>query len=209
MLIGSFSPLVKIFQPQWQQKLIDNPELIMDESEKGWDMYIPKPSGAYGIRWSTPKEESSIILIEWLTGGFDGNQSAETDEYGIVQVPIDAADTGEIFAKLQNLIDADDPKAIKAALQGQKANLKGAMTRAREMSDARVWRAISRVYTHIKSQYKRNKESNLGLYDPSPTEYLCVELMNRKLATENQREGKMAARMADMMKDHDATAPKN
>lgn len=204
MLVGSFSPLVKVFQSQWHNEAMDNIDILFDDTVKGWNIHIPKPSGAYEIKFATPREEHNKAILHWLTGGITGLQSPSTDEYGVVQIQISAEETGELFARLNDILNVDDDtKEFKKLIKSQREGIKTAMQLAKEASEKRVWAAINRVYTNIKNQYKTNKESNFGLYDPSPTEYLCAELVSRSLSDQNKRESQMAKRMSAIMSEHE------
>lgn len=190
MLIGSFSPLVKIFQPSWHARLQENPDLIFDESETGWQMRVYRPCGDYPIKWRIPREESNPVLLDWLTGGEDGRLCIETDYTGIVRVNLGARDTGELFAQLEL---EEDPKV------DLRAQLRASMDQAKAASHDRVMRAVEQVYQMLRKQWQSNKESNFGVYQPSITEYMCLHVKQKVMDRKTQIEREHAAKVEQMM----------
>jgi hypothetical protein len=198
MLIGSFSPLVKIFQcpfnAEMQQRLLENPDLVFSETDPaaGWEMRVYKPSGDYPLKWSFPKEESNRVILDWITGGPDGLFSVETDYTGCVQIPVPIADTGDIFAHLE-LFDgkpnADFRKKFKEARE-----------KAKELSHFRVMRAIDATYNNLRLQWKSNVENNYAKHAPSATEYLVLHVKTKLADRKSQIERENAKRAEEMMR---------
>lgn len=209
MLIGSFSPLVKIFQPAYQQELYNDPSLLWaKEQGKGWSMRVYKPSGDYPIKFGVPKDEHNPTLIDWLTGGDDGLQCPETDYTGIIQIPIESHDTGELLAQIEGMLhDGGDPKEAKRLIDQKRKEFRSSIEKAHDLSEARVMRAVQAVYRSIKMQWKANKEGGFGRHDPSITEYLCVQVMLKKHEKKMKQESRVAQQMAAAMDKLDLDAP--
>ena len=203
-MVGSFSPLVKIFQcpfdPELQMRLMENPELVFSETdpEPGYRMRVYRPSGDYQLRWRIPKEEANPLLLGWITGGKDGNMSVETDYTGCVQIPMSAQDTGELFAQLD--IMGDEPPSVDV-----RKHWRDARDKAKEMSDFRVMRAIEATYVNLTNQWKTSAENKFEKHHPSVTEYLVLfvksKLTDRKSKLQREHAKRAEAMMAEIEKN--------
>jgi len=193
MLIGSFSPLVKIFQPQFHEALMENPDLVFSDEGQfapGWQMRVYKPSGDYMLRWRYPKVEQSRVLLHWITGGPDGNMEVETDYTGCVQVPMAIQDTGDLFAMLESGKDGKNmQKSYHAAMEA-----------AKEASERRIMRAIESTYYNIRTQWKTNVENNYQKHLPSVTEYLVLHVKSKQMDRKSKIEREHLKKVEDMMK---------
>lgn len=202
MLIGSFTPLAKVFVPRFQKKLVANPDLIFDDGSlcsdwaDGYDIKVYKPSGDYLLKWRYPKEEQNAALIEWLTGGPEGNWSPETDIYGIVQIPMGIQEQGELYALIEEEISGK-----KIDRKSFRNRMKTAIMEAHARSEARVMKAIETTFSNLKKQYAANRENNFGLYEPSQSEFLCVHVVRK--AQEKQETGdlEIASKMESIMEE--------
>jgi hypothetical protein len=202
MLIGSFSPLVKIFQCTFNaemcEQLKENPDLCFEEQspKPGWEMRIYKPSGDYPLKWGFPKEESNRVILDWLTGGPDGLFSVETDYTGCVQIPVPIADTGDIFAHL-DLFDGKPNVEMRKKFMAAK-------DKAKELSHLRVMRAIDATYNNLRAQWKTNVENQYAKHQPSVTEYLVLHVKAKLADRKNKIELEQAKKAEQLMKEIEA-----
>jgi hypothetical protein len=192
MLIGSFSPLVKIFQPQFHEVLMENPDLVYSEEDQfapGWQLRIYKPSGDYPLRWRYPKVEQNRVLLEWITGGDDGNMQVETDYTGCVKVPMAVQDTGDLFAMLES---GKDGRNMQKTYQQ-------AIKDAKEASEKRVMRAIESTYFNLRQQWKENMENKYEKHLPSVTEYLVLHVKSKQMDRKSKIEREHLKKVEKMM----------
>jgi hypothetical protein len=204
MLIGSFSPLVKIFQSPFDKeletRLLENPDLVFDEKwpEPGYMMRVYRPCGDYAIKWRVPREEANTLLLDWITGGKEGNMSVETDYTGCVQIPLPAADTGELFAQLDIMGDEPPPADLRA-------RWREARILAAAQSEWRVLRAVEATYQNLTNQWKTNMENKFEKHLPSTTEYLVLfvksKLTDRKSKLQREHAKRAEAMMSEIARN--------
>ena len=158
-----------------QGALMKNPERVFTDEE--FEFTVARDSGDIKLisgkptSMSLPAKRSQALepdLVQWLTGGAEGNQSPETDYTGCVLLPLDGETEGAITYYLS---------------QGKKPGkeltevLENAQEKARELSEMRVMRAVNIVHQLLKRQYLLMKEQNQGVYNPSDSEYLCAYVL--------------------------------
>lgn len=199
MLVGSFSPLCKIFQAPFDQELSDSlmedPERVfsLTDPAPGWRMRVYRPCGDYPLKWRIPREESNEVLLEWITGGKDGNMCVETDYTGCVQIPMPVADTGELFAQLDLMGDGEQPKV------DVRQRWIDARKSAEALSEFRVMRAIEATYTNLTQQWKTNMENKFEKHLPSTTEYLVLFVKSKMLDRKSKIQREQAKKAEQMM----------
>jgi len=187
------SPLVKIFQEKYHTELLRNPESVYsEEMEDGTktQIVVPRPSGEIKFVIGTPqpiggprgsdKEQDTLYLAEWLSGGEDGGQNQETDSYGIADMGLDPNTANTLLEHL-----------LTAAMAGSKPNLKSmgadigkqvaaALERAKDISHRRTMRAVEEV----NSRFEQNKvrlETDGKTYHPSTAEWLCRYVLRKDI----------------------------
>lgn len=196
MLAGIFSPLVKIFVPYHEaeidgktrivtlQDLIDDFSLVKQDY-KFW-LTVPRSAGDIKFAYKAPKFIKDLDMLEWLTGGPQGEFKNETDWTGCVQVDMPQEDLGEVLASV----------AGGGKTSGELSNsLSKSVQKASILSNKRVMRQVRMVWNNYMAQVKANKEVNLGNPTFSPTEYLCSKILADEVALERQRMDKQAKEM--------------
>lgn len=194
------SPLAKIFQPKYHKDLVENPSLILDD--KGtFDIVVTKPSGAVLLEFKKPKLITDPNVLQWLTGGPEGDRSAETDYTGLVYAPVQD-DIMESVAAVTQAMAEDPEKGKKVQEQVSKtmmAKYKERMEQVKGLSQARVMRTIKFIYNNLQKQYQLNKENNLGLYQPSETELLCTFALQQQLADNEAKRREITKKFQDIL----------
>ena len=196
MLVGIFSPLVKMFAAThevWDkdgkvvirtlEEVQDNPDLLF--SEEKFAVNVPRSSGDQRFVYGQPRFIRDQDLIGWLTGGDEGSFVRETDWSGCVQLQLPPDAMGEMMA------------AIASGEKGSSVDseLARATAKAREISKTRCMRQVKFVWDNYLSQVALNKEQNLGEPRFSPTEYLASKVLAKDLQA---IQAKDAARRKEM-----------
>ncbi len=204
------SPLAKIFQPHLQDELIDNPAKIYEESPV--EIYVPRPSGRItfnlgqpkqlSTRQSSDKEEDTLYLMHWLTGGSDGQQVQETECYGITQLDLSDNVMSLVTQAVHSSLISGKTPTMPA---GVTEDIKQAKAQASVISNARVMRAVRRCWDQLQRQYEINAEAGLGKYRPSKTEILCQFVLKKEIAAEKARQAKIEAEMMETLGEAHAT----
>lgn len=202
------SPLTKIFLPEWHDKCLSNPELIV--KVEPFRVVVPRPCGSIELTHNVPVIASSLIakvkerkvtedeispLVEWLTN----EQNAETDIYGIVAIPIETNVADAIMALVYDIDGSDKQKKLMSEL---KKNMIKNINSARERADARVIRQCEKVYNMIKATVSTLKQSGKGVYSPSYSEALALDILKDQIkqrrAPDDRATGIFDKAMADM-----------
>ena len=192
------SPIAKIFQPHLQESLLEDPKLIFTDDP--CSIYVERASGRVEFkmgrprvfirRQSTDQCEQTDFLVEWLTGGDDGNQCQETEQYGIVKLRYD--DNVERGVTEAMMSGGGLPTDLKQAVETEN---EGAKRRSHE----RVMRAVRRVYENMKRQQEMNKEAGLGQIQPSRVELLCNYVLKHEIANEKARQSKITMEIEETL----------
>lgn len=193
------SPLAKIFQPHLQEGLLENPKLIFEDEPAL--IYVERASGRVTFtvgrprvfirRQSTDQCEQTDVLVEWLTGGDDGNQCQETEQYGIVKL------------RYEEHVERSVTEAMMSGGSKLPDDLQSAVAKenegAKRRSHDRVMRAVRRVYENMKRQQEMNKESNMGQIQPSRVELLCNYVLKHEIANEKARQAKITQEIEETL----------
>ncbi len=197
------SPLVKIYLPEWHDRLQDNPDLMGDR-ETPFAFTIM--TGTSGIRIDFNKPQQVQVakkkedpnhnpqadadnIYQWLTGGPSGTECQETDIYGIVPFnpQIDMADTFDKLGRLEEIISLEGAKAAKAKKEYDDMRKMAAerMRKARDevvgLSEKRIKRAMKFVHNALVKQWAINEESKLGKHTPSMTERFGMHALDKEI----------------------------
>ena len=192
------SPIAKIFQPHLQESLLEDPsKIFVDEP---CSIYVERASGRVEFkmgrprvfirRQSTDQCEQTDFLVEWLTGGDDGNQCQETDLYGIVKLRYD--DNVERGVTEAMMGGGGLPPDLKQAVDTEN---EGAKRRSHE----RVMKAVRRVYENMKRQHQLNEENKFGKIQPSRVELLCNYVLKHEIANEKARQAKITQEIEETL----------
>lgn len=195
------TPLAKIFQPKYHKELTESPNSILEE--KDFSMIVTKPSGAIHFEFRKPRLITDPSVLQWLTGGPDGDRCAETNYTGLVYAPVQD-DIMESVAAVTAAMAEDPEKGRKVQEQVSKTMMgryKERIAGVKKMSEDRVMRTIKFVYTNLQKQYQLNKENNMGLYQPSETELLCTFALQAQLAESEDKRKEITKKFQDILQE--------
>lgn len=201
------SPLVKIYLPEWYDRLEANPELIYD-METSFDFWVDTGTRSVKVAFNVPQMESNVDLFRYLTGGKTGSESTATNIYGIVAFDpqIDMVSTFDQLAQL-DAFTSDDPAKVKAAAKKRdkiRAETQGKIqsTRANvhKMSKERILRAIRFNHNNLIKQWQTNEEMKLGKYPPSMSELLGAMAIKPEIEARDQKTHKVQEKMGDILR---------
>ncbi len=204
MRVVACSPFTKLFLPEWEERLLENPDLIMKDDEP-FSFSVPRAVGAvenvkYGVpfrvddylRGSAAAKDSKAAydLKYYLTGGDDGFGMQETEWTGIVELDVGSTGTERAMAEIHQMVmtaqmSGDEVKIGKAKAQMDllmKKSFKDtqeAMVAARGLADQRVIKQLKTTHHNLLQQYKHNKEDGKGLYMPSGPEHFGLYVLNK------------------------------
>lgn len=189
------APEAKIFQPHLQDALLEDPSKIFVSEDV--PMYVERASGRIEFRLGRPrvfhrpqssdKSEDINFLTEWLTGGDDGMQCQETEQYGIVKLRFDSHVERAIMESFMGGLDGKPVGLSPEISKARDAEMESAKGRSRD----RVMRSIRRVYDNFRRQQDANKESGGGHIQPTKTELLCNYVLKHEIAAEKARQEKI------------------
>lgn len=199
MLIGCFSPLVKIFVPYYevyengktkivkQADLQDNFDLLFKEER--FSFLVPRSSCDQRFIFGEPRNIADADLAQWLTGGESGEHNKETEWTGLAHLQMDPDVIGQMMAAA----------AMGQSSSGLEAPMQSAREKAKLVSEARIMRQVRRVYENYVNQVSLNKEQSLGAPNFSVTEYLCSKLLKRETAELQAREDARRKEMDELV----------
>ena len=202
MYVVAASPFAKIFQRALWPELMNNPELVNDFKTE-FDIHVRRPSGDLIVQYLRPfnlatigsganvrarRQEEISPLYNWLT------DHEETNVYGFAPLPVDAQ-TMVDMSTLHNIQLQGDAKeatnARKQLLKNMEDRMGDAIQKAKEISHERVLKAIRFYHECAVEQEKVNKQSNLGKYDPSPSELLGRFILKNEILRDAEDKKKM------------------
>lgn len=223
MIIGCFSPLVKIFLPYFWIPVVDdkgrpvleadgktpkeqkvtctdilkNPTRIVEMETMRF--HIPRSVGAFNMRLNRPVDLKDNNLAVYLTGDDIGQQinfgaHAETDCYGVAAIPLRPDVQGMLVASLAS--GGDDAEQMLAE---EKKQAKDAHAQAILISEHRCIRAAKKIFSSMKQQRQIDKEANRGHYVPSPAEYLAAYYLAEQESEEAERMKAVVDQFSGMM----------
>lgn len=201
------SPLVKAFLNEWQDEVMENPDLLND-FKTDFTFDVPRNSGAVKIPFNKPievktkDEKDTKALYQWLIGGNGSDQASETDCWGLVAFDPQQDLVGKIdrIALLEALSEEEEADPKKAAAKQAKITkdlssiqkeirngLKGARDTALQKSQARIMRAMKVTANNLLRQWQINEESGLGKYPPSVSEHLSIKAYEEQIRKKNAK----------------------
>lgn len=200
------SPLTRLFIPEWHQRLLVNPGLIM--SSETFKVHIPRPVGAIEL-WHgkpilastlTPRSKTREVtedevtpLVQWLVN----EQNAETDIWGVVEIPVQ----NDIADAIMLLIQDGNDKEHQKLLADTRAKMASAIIEGRKKADERVKRACGKMYNIVKATVDEYQKNNKGIYSPSYSEALAMEVMKSTIKERRQPDQKAAEMMTRAMSE--------
>lgn len=194
-------PIARIFMPQHQGELMKNPGKIREGKGLNFPVVIEKSSGAFSLPFGKPKIIHDENLYNFITGGTEGLHQRETDWSGIVPLNVSLDVVEATTALITNYVD--DPAGAakeqrRIQLEMQEAN-KTALDKARALSEFRVMRAVRWAHECLIKQYALNKENGLGVYTPSPTEFLSTYVLSDESTKSSEDRKVMNDKFAELM----------
>lgn len=205
MQVVACSPLSKLFLPEWEERLLENQELIFKEDEQ-FKFNVARPAGAIeNVHYSVPfrvddylrankqlrDAKDALNVMYYLTGGAEGTQSQETDWTGIVELPSVSGSDRDMSVVQHAVMQAQmsgDPCRIQAAklrmdnlMNKSWEDTQEAMKRARKIADERVIRQLKTTHINLMNQYKHNKDDGKGIYAPSSTEHFGAYVLRKMI----------------------------
>lgn len=218
MYVIQASPISKIFMPEWEQKCIENPDLIF--SAEPFEVRIPRSAGAIVLQHNVPVHFSKLLpqtttrkiesdeardLIPWLTG--EDNISNETNIYGVVAIDIDSDVSNTISSMMSNPdLLSDDPEKLEKALEAQRTvqrrivqRMKERISAATEQANTRVKRTLKINHSFLIQQWEKNIAEGKGKYPPSMTEAMGAWILAAEIRAANESRQKMVDNMTDLM----------
>lgn len=190
------SPLTKIFLPEWHERCLSSPEIVVQSSP--FVVRIPRPTGAIELTHNIPiiastllpktmfdqstgktfnkKIEEDVVspLVSWLTE----ENNSETDIYGVVAVPIEMNVADAIMTLIH---ESDDVKAEVKLIKDIKKKLSKDIGDARARADARVMRHCDKMYRVVVQTVNQLKKDGKGVYNPSYTEALALDILKDQI----------------------------
>lgn len=229
MIIGVFSPLAKIFQPrfevseEWDEEerkekaiqlgvgnvpkfktyFLTTRDLMKDPArifkEEKFSVVVERSVGAVKFVYGQPRNLNDPDLTLWLSGGKNGDLSAETDYSGLAEIPLEQDAIGTLVAQLGGM-ETTNQDTLKEQVAASRL-------RAKEISNTRVDRQIRNVVNFLKRQREVNKEEARGNYTPSPVEFLCAYYMSAEDAKNEEQLKEINDKFAAMMETIEKQAP--
>lgn len=205
-------PLVKVFLPEWHERLLEDPDTMMKDEDFSFD--VPRGTCAFRVRFNQPVEVSGrndsevLNIYNWLTGGYDGREFPETDSWGLVpyEPKIDLARRLDEMARLEVFTEDENAKTAAKAqkdLARIRKEAKEAMLFAREdakaKSEARIVRAMRINHNNLVKQWQLNEEQKMGKYPPSPSEMLGAHALANQIQAANAKRAAIMDRMSKLM----------
>ncbi len=182
------STLTKIFLPEWHERCLSDPSLLLKGGEP-FEIIIPRPVGSIRLQHNIPVVASTLIakvkerkveedevspLVRWLT---DENE-AETDCYGVVEIPIE---TNVADAIMSLIYDKDGEEKQMLLLKGIKDRMAKNIADARARADRRVLRQCGKMYSTVRETVQQMKKDGKGDYSPSYSEALALEILRDQI----------------------------
>lgn len=194
-------PIARIFMPQHQRELMAHPDKIRDAKGLTFNVVIEKSSGAFSLPFGKPKLVHDENLYNFITGGSEGLHQRETDWSGIVPLNVSLDLVEATTALITNYVDdaegaAKEQRRIQKEMQ--EAN-RTALDKARALSEFRVMRAVRWAHDCLTKQYALNKENGLGVYTPSPTEFLSTYVLSAEQSKSSEERKELNNKFAELM----------
>lgn len=198
------SPLVKIFLPEWHDRLQANPDLIYD-TETPFEFTVSTGTRGIRVKFMTPMqvhgpdEKQNAAMYKWLTGGATGSESRDTDIYGIVKFD-PKIDMVSMFDELA-MLDDDPSKAKDAAAKRKAAKdaMKSTHEQARKASDIRIIRALKFNHNNLMKQWQTNEEMKLGKHKPSISETIGMYALRQEIEAKESKSKDLHERVSKLM----------
>lgn len=209
------SPLVKIYLPEWHDRLLEEPDLIHDYKTP-FSFVVDTGSTGIRVNFNTPQQvhggddKQNRSVHHWLTGGPDGHLARDSDIYGIVEFnpQMDLVETMDQFSQMDQILAMGELTKKEAAEEAAKlheqrkfaaAKLHAARERVKKLSEERIRRAIRFNHNNLIKQWQTNEEMKMGKYPPSITEMLGAGAIEGEIAKSDAKNRKARDRFNELM----------
>lgn len=201
------SPLVKIFLPEWHDRLQADPDLIYDD-KTAFSFNVVAGTRGVVVHYNRPQQTNDNDLYNWLVGGATGTTSRDTDIFGLVPFDpkTDILRDFDELTKLEEWAMSEDPEQAKKAMLQLKARkaqaavaMREARAKVREQSEARIKRAIRLNHNNLIRQWQVNEEQKLGKYPPSIAEMLGSHALISEIEAAKNKGAELKKRASEMM----------
>ena len=189
MIIMSMCPLTKIFVPEMQKELLNNPSRVF--AEEKFSFVVNTSRRDYRYDYSQPTFETNALLLNWLLGGDDGMQCQETDWTGMVKIDLDAMQNGAVLSAIAGMSKIDN--SVQQSIEDAKV-------RAAILSQERVMKQIRSINGNMLKQYEINRQEGKSPYAPSATEYLCAFVLADEQKKNSADRQEIANKFAELLK---------
>jgi hypothetical protein len=150
-------------------------------------------------------------LVAWLTGGPDGKQFSETDQYGVVEFDM-GVDYMTHVAAMMNIEAAMAGQPAEAILrrqvsmqQAMNERIKDGAQRSVALANERVLRALRNNYNYFYKQCQTNLENGMGKIIPSRSEVLAAVVLAEEVEKSTKAQQALMAKVQHII-DNKPTA---
>jgi hypothetical protein len=235
------SPYTKVFLSRdWQRRCIENTELINSDEKftvtiprsagaivlehmkpRMTTTLIPRSTAIVTRVGNTEQVSNQVTrqqddkeltsLVAWLTGGPDGKQFSETDQYGVVEFDM-GVDYMTHVAAMMNIEAAMAGQPAEAILrrqvsmqQAMNERIKDGAQRSVALADERVLRALRNNYNYFYKQCQTNLENGMGKIIPSRSEVLAAVVLAEEVEKSTKAQQALMAKVQHII-DNKPTA---
>ena len=213
MYLISASPHTKIFLPEWEERILEDPNVIANR-EVPFHFNVPFPTGAVGmfefgevirlddlpcVKRRLP--EDRLGLYNFLTGGASGMEHLETSLWGIVAVKFDTDMTKytvEQMALETEAIKAKDEKKLASIEKKQKEHkakfreqYREAQKKAEIIANDKVFNFIKFTAENMKDQWEKLKQDGKNPYKASVSELGCLWSLREYLQNKSNKRAQL------------------
>jgi hypothetical protein len=198
MLMASYTPLAKIFQPFFSVyerrngKLVETELVTQDMLLRAPDRVFKKEIFSITIQRSIgtirmisgqPMDIADPDVWQWLCPPQGQPENQETDPYGVVDVRLDP----EVQSAIAYFATTSTDTIPEELARQMRAAHDDGMAR----SKAKVMKQIRYLHDCLRKQYQSSDEQKLGRHDPSPVEYLCTYVLNEELMQDSEEKARI------------------
>ncbi len=205
----SASPYTKIFLPEWEDQIMEDPNLITDDKVP-FHFNVPFTTGAVGmfefneimrlddlpcVKRRLPEDRKGLFNI--LTGGTSGLEYRETALWGIVAVNLEMDMTKHTVESMHlqaEAIRSKDEKKV-AAIKKKRDDIEkkfqeqywAAQSSAKKVANEKVFDFIKFTAENLKDQWQKLKEDGKQPYNASTSELGCLFVLKDYLVDKSKK----------------------
>ena len=215
------SPLVQIFQENYHEGLIRNPETVHNEKNPDGthkELIVPRSAGPIKFKIGVPqpfggprgsdKDQDLLALADWLCGGGDGGMNQETDCYGVADLGLDSGAAETIMEVLLTAGMSGQKASFKALSSDLQDKMQVSLVKARTISENRVMREIRRINKQLEEQQRLARDQNRE-YQATNAEWLCRYVLRKEVAKQEEERKYFQEQLCKPLTDDFLGAPAN